>query len=162
MLLGSAVILGMYKLFKYLQTNPEKENIVLAVGIAFCIAALIYISVKPYPKDMVNGELLADPDVMMKDGFGCTGRLAALCSARYIEKKWVGYSPSVSAKTAALGAVGTIIIMLIITFGGPPLEAIFGMHWGAFAKNFIMISFIIVIWPAFIKLNSKDKALFSQ
>lgn len=162
MLLGLAVIPGMCKLFEYLQTNPEKENIVLTAGIAFCIATLVYISVKPYPNDMVNGELLADPDIMMKDGFGCTGRLAALCCARYIEKKRVRYSPSASAKTTALGAVGVIITMLIITFGGSPLEAIFGMHWGAFAKNFIVISFIIVIWPAFMKINSKDKALSSE
>ena len=155
MLLGAAVVIGVSKLSAYLLDHTEKEDMVLAWGIVFCIAALIYITVKPYPRDMVNGELLADPEVMMKDGFGCIGRLAALCSARYAEKKWVRYSPSLSLKTALLGAAGAVITMLIIAFGGSPLETVFGTHWGAFAKNFIMMSFIIVIWPAVMKLTSK-------
>ena len=155
-LLGAAVVFAVSKLFAYLSVHKEKENMFLAGGIVLGILALIYISLKPYPMDIVNGELLVDPEVMMKDGFGCIGRFTALCSSRYAEKKWLRYSPYASLKTAVLGAAGAVITMLIITFGGSPLEAIFGMHWGAFAKNFIMMSFIIVIWPAVMKLIIKD------
>ena len=161
-LLGSAVIFGMGKLFEYLQTCPEKENKILAGGIAFCIAALIYISVKPYPRDMVNGELLVDPYLMMKDGFGCIGRLAAFCISRFAEKKWVRYTPSLSLKTAVLGAAGAVITLLIIALGDSLPEAVFGMHWGAFAQNFIMMSFIILIWPAVMKQCSKGREVPSQ
>lgn len=157
MLLGFAVAFGMSKLFAYLSGNPEKEDIVLAGGIVFCIAALVYISVKPYPSGIVNGAVLVEPKVMMKDGFGCIGRLAAFCTARYAEKKWVRYSPSVSFRTAVHGVAGAAITMLIILYGGSPAEDVFGMHWGAFAKNFIMMSFIIVIWPAVMKFGFKDK-----
>ena len=162
MLLGAVVISGMYRLFGYLQTYPEKEDIVLAAGTVFSIAALVYISLKPYPTGVVDGELLADPKVMMKDGFGCTGRLAAFCLARYVEKKWVRYSPSLSSKTIVSGVVGAAITMLIITFGSSPMEAVFGMHWGAFANNFIMMSFVIVIWPAVMKLLCKDRDMISE
>ena len=155
-LLGAAVVFAISKLFAYLSAHKEKENMFLAGGIVWGILALIYISLKPYPRDIVNGELLVDPEVMMKDGFGCIGRFTALCSSRYAEKKWVRYSPSASLKTAVLGIAGAVITMLIITFGGSPLEAILGMHWGAFAKNFIMMSFIIIIWPAVMKLIIKD------
>lgn len=162
MLLGTAVISGMYRLFGYLQTYPEKEDIVLAAGTVFSIAALVYIAMKPYPTGVVDGELLVDPKVMMKDGFGCTGRLAAFCLARYAEKKWVRYSPSLCSKTIVSGVVGAAITMLIITFGSSPMEAVFGMHWGAFAKNFIMMLFVIVIWPAVIKLICKDRDMISE
>lgn len=158
MLLGGAVVLLTAKLFEYLSAHPEKESMVLAGGIVFCAAALVYISVKPYPTDIVKGEVLVEPRVMMKDGFGCIGRLAALCISRAAEKKWVRYSPSVSSKTAVLGVVGAVITLLILAFGGTPMEALFGMHWGAFAKNFIMMSFIIVIWPAVMKLSTKNRA----
>lgn len=154
-LLGASVVLAMSKLFAYLSAHKEKENLFLAVGIVFGILTLIYISVKPYPRDMVNGELLVDPEVMMKDGFSCAGRFTALCISRYAEKKWVRYSPTLSRKTVVLGGVGAVITLLITTLGGTPLETLFGMHWGAFAKNFIMMSFIIVIWPAIMKLNTK-------
>ena len=157
MLLGFAVAFGMSKMFVYLSGNPEKEDIVLAGGIVFCIAALVYISVKPYPSGIVNGAVLVEPKVMMKDGFGCIGRLAAFCIARYAEKKLVRYSPSMSFRTAVLGVAGAVITTLIILYGGSPAEAVFGMHWGAFAKNFIMMSFIIVIWPAVMKFGFKDK-----
>ena len=162
MLLGAVVISGMYRLFGYLQTYPEKEDIVLAAGTVFSIAALVYIALKPYPTGVVDGELLVDPKVMMKDGFGCTGRLAAFCLARYVEKKWVRYSPSLSSKTIVSGVVGAAITMLIITFGSSPMEAVFGMHWGAFANNFIMMSFVIVIWPAVMKLICKDRDMISE
>lgn len=158
MILGCAVIFGMSKLFKYLGEHPEKEDPVLAGGIIFCIMALIYISLKPYPTDIVNGKLLVDPKEMMKDGFGDTGRLAALCICRFIEKKRVRYSPSVSKRTIVFGIIGAALTMLIIMFGSAPMRAVFGMHWGSFAKNFLMIAFIIVIWPAVMKLVTKDKA----
>lgn len=160
-ILGAAVVFGMSKLFAYLSVHKEKENLLLAGGITFGILAMIYISVKPYPRDIVNGELLVDPEVMMKDGFGCIGRFIALCSSRYAEKKWVQYSPSLSLKTAILGIVGAFITTLIISLGGSAMEAIFGMHCGTFCKNFIMMSFIIVIWPAIMKLIIKDK-VFSK
>ncbi|WP_024861917.1 phosphatase PAP2 family protein [Ruminococcus flavefaciens] len=161
-LLGAAVVFGMSKLFEYLSCHTEKEDMFLVGGIAFGILALIYIFVKPYPRDMVNGELIADPDIMMKDGFGCIGRFTALCFSRYAEKKWVRYSPSLSLKTAVLGGVGAVMVMLIITFGGSPLEAVFGIHRGAFIRNFIMMSFIIVIWPAVMKLSSKDRKSLAE
>lgn len=154
-LLGAVVVFGMTKLFAYLSAHKEKENIFLTGGIVLGILALIYISVKPYPRDIVNGELLVDPETMMKDGFKCIGRFTALCTSRYAEKKWVRYSPSLSLKTAVLGIAGAFITMLIITLGTSPLEAIFGIHWGAFVKNFIMMSFIIVIWPAIMKITIK-------
>ena len=154
-LLGFAVIFGMSKLFEYLSGAPEKENAVLAGGIVFCVAALVYITLKPYPADIADGELLVDPKDMMKDGFGCIGRLAALCTGRYAEKKWIGYSPSLSRKTAVLSMVGAVMILLMLMYGDLPMELLFGMHWGEFAKSFIMMSFIIVIWPAVMKLSSK-------
>lgn len=156
-ILGAAVVFGMSKLFAYLSYHKEKENMLLAGGIAFGILALVYISVKPYPSGIVNDELLVDPKAMVKDGFSCIGRFTAFCSSRYVEKKWLRYVPSPSLKTAVLGIVGAVTTMLIITFCDSPLESVFGMQWGAFAKNFIMMSFIIVIWPAIMKLLIKDK-----
>jgi membrane-associated phospholipid phosphatase len=161
-LLGTIAVLFMSKLFAYLSEHTEKEDIVLAAGIVFCIAALVYISVKPYPRDIVNGKLLVDPKAMMKDGFGCIGRLTALCVARYAERKWVRYTPSLSPKTIMLGIAGSFITVLIITFGIFPLRSLFGLHWGAFAKNFIMMTFIILIWPAVMKQSTKDKKRFSN
>ena len=61
---------------------------------AFCIAALIYITLKPYPMDYVDSKLLVDPERMNKDRYGDIGMLLALCGARFIEKTWIKYKPT--------------------------------------------------------------------
>nr|WP_028517696.1 hypothetical protein [Ruminococcus flavefaciens] len=50
--ISPAVVFSMSKLFASLSAHKEKENMFLAGGIALGISALIYISVKPYPRDM--------------------------------------------------------------------------------------------------------------
>ena len=153
---GVLVIWGLRKLFDYLKENPEKENLFLCLGILFCIAALVYISVKSYPMDYVDGKLLVDPKKMMKDGYGDIGALLALCAGRFIEKTWVQFKPTCSRQNVVAALVGAVITFCLIQILGAPMETLFGMHWGCFANNFIRILFIIVIWPAAMKAALKD------
>ncbi len=50
-----------------LDGNEKTKDILTLCGILLVIAVIIYIQVKPYPMDYVDGELLADPVKMMKD-----------------------------------------------------------------------------------------------
>ena len=64
------------KLFRYLDAHPEKENRLLFAGFVFCCLALVYITLKPYPMDYTaGGKLLVDPQKMMNDGYGDTGKM---------------------------------------------------------------------------------------
>ena len=92
--IGTAVLFGMSALFRFLTAHQEKENLLLITGAAFCIAALIYITLKPYPMDYVDSKLLVDPERMNKDRYGDIGMLLALCGARFIEKTWIKYKPT--------------------------------------------------------------------
>ena len=86
---GVLILWGMSKLFSYLIEHSDRENIFLAIGVLLGIAALIYISVKHYPMDYVDGKLLVDPQKMMRDGYGDIGMLIAFCAGRFIEKTWI-------------------------------------------------------------------------
>ena len=45
-------------------------------GFVFCCLALVYITLKPYPMDYTaGGKLLVDPQKMMNDGYGDTGKM---------------------------------------------------------------------------------------
>jgi len=156
---GALALWGMAVLFKYLEKHPEKENIFLAAGIVFCIGALIYITLKPYPMDYkADGTLLVDPQKMMRDGYGDIGRFMAFCAARFIEKTWVKYSPALTKKTLAAGLVGAVLTFFIIDTVNTPLRYVFGQNWGSFAANAVIVSFIVVIWPAIMKaVTGKDK-----
>ena len=148
---GILGLTGMFFLFRYLEKNPEKENWFLLGGVVFCIAGLIYINVKSYPMDYVDGKLLVDPQKMMKDGFGDLGVFMALCIGRYIEKTWVRYQPVVSAKTFCVGLLGAVILFFLVQLLGAPMQALFGTHWGNLAANMIKILFIVALWPAVMK-----------
>ncbi len=156
---GVLVLWGMKKLFGYLRENPEKENLFLALGLVISIAALVYISVKSYPMDSVDGKLLVDPKKMMKDGYGDIGAFMAVCAGRFIEKTWVRFKPTCSRQNVVAALVGAVITFFLVQMLGAPMEALFGMHWGNFAKFFILTLFIMTIWPAVMKAALKDEAV---
>lgn len=156
--IGTAVLFGMSALFKFLTAHPEKENLILGIGAAFCIAALVYITLKPYPMDYVNDKLLVDPERMKKDGYGDIGMLLALCGARFIEKTWIKYKPTVTKENLVKGLAGAVLTFFLIETMGQPMTALFGVHWGALAKSFVIVMFIIAIWPAIMKATDKKSA----
>ena len=79
---GVLSLVLMSKLFGYLEKKPEKEDLFLLLGIFLAAMALVYISFKHYPMEYVNGELLVDPQRMMKDGYGDIGMFMGLCAGR--------------------------------------------------------------------------------
>ena len=80
------------KLFRYLDAHPEKENRLLLAGFVFCCLALVYITLKPYPMDYTaGGKLLVDPQKMMNDGYGDTGKMMGFIIARFVEKTWIRF-----------------------------------------------------------------------
>ena len=152
---GVLALWAMAKLFDYLSRNPEKENLFLGLGVAFCAASLVYITVKSYPMDYVDGKLLVDPQKMMKDGYGDLGRLFALCLGRFIEKTWIKFEPTCSKRNVAAGLVGAVITCWLIQMLSAPMCALLGQHWGCFVDKAIIILFIMAIWPAVMKAALK-------
>ena len=155
---GVLVLWGMSKLFGWLEAHPEKENLILGIALVLCAAALFYFTNKSYPMDYVDGKLLVDPQKMMKDGYGDVGALVGLCLGRFIEKTWVRFQPTCSRQNVVAGLVGAVITYCLITILGDPMQALFGLHWGAFARTFIVYLFIIVIWPVVMKKVLKEEA----
>ena len=154
---GALVLWGMALIFRFLDKHPEKENWFLAGGILLGIAALVYFSLKLYPMDYVDGKLLVDPQKMMKDGFGDTGKLIAFCVGRLIEKKWIRFKPVFSKRNLAAGVAGAVLLFFLIETVGAPMKELFGLHWGAFAQNMIIFLYIVAGWPLVMKACGKHE-----
>ena len=152
---GFLVLWGMYVLFRWLDQHPEKENWFLLGGVILCIGALAYFSLKEYPTDYVDGKLLVDPQKMMKDGFGDTGKLLAFCIGRFIEKKWINFRPKFTRRNLAAGAAGAVLLFFLIESIGAPLKELLGLQWGALAQNMILFLYIICGWPLVMKKCSR-------
>ena len=154
---GILVLWGMAVLFRYLEKNPEKENWFLAGGILLGIGALVYFSLKLYPMDYVDEKLLVDPQKMMKDGFGDTGKLIAFCAGRYIEKTWIRFKPVFSKRNLAAGLAGAVILFFLIESIGSPLQSALGLQWGALVQNMVIFLYITAGWPAVMKACAKHE-----
>jgi len=146
------------KIFKYIETHPEKENIFLLASFIVGWLGIIYITFKPYPMDYVDGKLLVDPQKMMNDGYGDICLLIAFPVARYIEKTWIKFKATGLKGTGWLvGLAGLVPLFLMIKFMKHPLDELLGSHWGHFTYSFIVVNYCVALWPLVIKLITGRK-----
>ena len=146
---------GMGRLFRYLSEHPEKENRFLLAGLIFCMIAIIYITFKPYPMHYVDGQLLVDPQRMMKDGYRDIGMLGAFCIGRYLEKTFIGFKEAgLNLPGILVSLLGIVPLYFISKKLNAPMESLLGPHFGSMIAMAILVIFIITLWPAVIKMVS--------
>ena len=66
--------------------NAKQDNIILLAGLLLVAVSALYITLKPYPMDYVNGVLLVDPEKMKPDSIGGIGVFAG-CRGRLVSRK---------------------------------------------------------------------------
>ena len=154
MLVSALCLFLTVKLFKYLDQHPEKEDWLLLGGFLFCWAAIAYITFKPYPMDMnAEGKLIVDPQKMMNDGYGDLGKMMGFIIARFIEKKWIRFTPpKLSVKSVIVSAVGLVLMVLLKQHVSPLMKACLGSHWGKLLFSVIYTGYYIALFPLVIKL----------
>ena len=133
--------------------DDKKLDILSAVGILFVIAALIYITKKPYPMNYVDGELLVDPQAMMNDSFKACGAMVGFITGSCLERHYIHYEvPEGSRLLPILGFVGFMIVFSWKVYLAPAtVVAAFGGHWGNFIARFLLWIFGVGFWPVVIK-----------
>ncbi len=133
--------------------NERTKDILSVAGVVLVIALLIYIQVKPYPMDYVDGVLLVDPQKMMNDTFKSAGMFLGFIIGSYIERHYVHYEIPVGA--ANLPVVTCIGVIFVLSWKEYLGSAIFvemlGGHWGNFIARCLWMIFAIAIYPVLIK-----------
>lgn len=143
-------------IMSFLERNPEKENIMLFVLFVIGIASLVYVNVKPYPMDYVDGKLLVDPARMKRDAWGDIGGFLAFIPAYYIEKRYIKFQATgFNVKGVILCVIGLIPFVLIISGLSKITVGMFGEYWGRLANRTVMMFYVVVIWPTVIKLFTR-------
>lgn len=156
LIVSAWVLYFMSWLFPYLKEHPEQENKFLIAGVLLSVVIMIYIHVKSYPLDYVDGKLLVDPNKMMVDAYKDITSLGVFCIARFIEKKFVQFkSPGFNKLGISLSAAGLIIAYLFNTQIQPIFIEMMGTAVGKMANGAIFIFFVITIWPFVIKKISE-------
>lgn len=146
------VLVAVAKLFAWTARHPDKENFLLAACFAAGWLGVAYISLKPYPTDYVDGNLLVDPRRMMVDGYGDLALLISFSVARFVEKSWIRFDPAALGSAAPLmGAIGMVPLWCMLNWLGGPLHELLGSHWGHFANKFLMVFYCVALYPLVIK-----------
>ena len=155
-LLGIIVVMIGAKVWEWIDKNPKRDYIIPIVGIVLTALFLVYISFKSYPMDYAKGELLVDPNKMMKDGFKDAGRLLGVTVAWFLERRFVKFSLDVSvSRKVTRCCLGIFMIILYENALIPAITALNGSSWINFGLTFFELILLMVIYPlCFSKLES--------
>ena len=87
--IGSVVIIN--SVFKYINSNPNKDWLVLLITIIITVIGLIYVGIKPYPVDYVDGKVLVDPAKMTINSFKDPGTFFGFVVGWFLERRFVNF-----------------------------------------------------------------------
>lgn len=108
------------KLIRWVETHPEKDILVMCIGILIAVAVAVFAAVKSYPEDRdAAGKLLVDGVKMANDTFKGVGWAIGFLAGWVLERRFVSFSTDVPMMTKATrfvtGLLGFYAVSLILT-----------------------------------------------
>ena len=155
---GIVMILIVRKVSMVIGDNEKTCDILTLVGVLAVVAVLIYIQVKPYPMDYVNGELLVDPQKMMNDCFKACGGFLGLVLGGYVERHYIHYEIPVGYKNLPVQAGVSVALLFIwkAYFEKATIIPLLGGHWGNLISRFCMVFIALTLIPMLIMKSAKE------
>ena len=149
---------------KRVADNDKALDILTVVGILVTVGVILYITLKPYPMDYVDGKLLVDPQKMMNDSFKACGGFSGLLIGSYIERHFIRYEiPQGSSSLPILSCVGFALLFAWKELLAPAtIMPLLGGHWGNLITGFLMVLFAIAVWPLVIRKTCTAKSGAAQ
>ena len=138
---------------KKVEGNERALDILTLFGILAVALTLVYILLKPYPMDYVDGQLLVDPHKMMKDTFKSAGLFLGFVLGSFLERHYIHYEiPETEKNLPMLGFIGVVIVLSWKEFMGSAIFCgMFGDNWGSFVARCLMMLFAVALYPMLIK-----------
>ena len=145
---------------KKVESNEKAIDILTIIGAATVLLTIVYIIVKPYPMDYVDGQLLVDPQKMMNDTFKSCGAFLGFLIGSYLDRHYLKYE--IPASAPALPILTWIGAALMFGwkewFGPATIVAALGGHWGNLIARGIMVFFAMTVWPMVITRVCGEKS----
>lgn len=143
-----------YKLMNWIDKNPQKDTLVLCVGIVIAVTIALYAIIKPYPTDYdADGKLLVDGAKMARDTLKSSGWGIGFFAGWLLERRFIGFSTDVSAMKRitrlVIGLFGFYVISLIIL---PLLKLVVPDTAYVLVSSFLQLFYISFLFPCSVKL----------
>ncbi len=133
---GCLMIALSQALLSWADAAEGRDRIVLVCGLAFAVAFLVYVTVKPYPMDYADGRLLVDPIEMTVDCYKAGGIFVGFIVGWFLERRFVGFTTDglVARQRVVRVLVGVVCVLLLHVVIGKALQ---GALPGPFAGTFV-------------------------
>jgi len=82
----------------WVDTKPARDVVVLLAGLAIGLAFVLYLTLKPYPMDYVDGELIVDPAAMAVSGYQVFGVYSGCIVGWFAERRLVNFDVRASRR----------------------------------------------------------------
>lgn len=137
-----------------LMPGHNKDIVVMVIVIALSVASIVFVMVKPYPMDYVDGALLVDPVTMQKGSFEAAGICTGFAIAWVLERRLVAFSTENLDMRSRLIRFGIGIVIVGVSYVATDVifKAIMPYN---FAKLFAML--VVVFMAVFVAPLVFDK-----
>ena len=147
-----------FRMMRWLEAHPEKDLLVVCVGILLAAGVAIFAGLKSYPEDYdANGKLLVDGVKMANDTFKGVGWCSGFLIGWILERRFVGFSTDVPMTRRftrlVIGLVSFYAVSLILV---PLIKGWIGGAPGTIVCYFFQMFFIVFIFPWCLKRFEKE------
>ena len=148
-----------YKLINWMELKRNRDINFLLFMVVLSIINILYIELKPYPMDYVNGKLLVDPSKMIADAFEGIGTLLAFSIGNFLENRFVNFNFEQGNKKQIIVVVISLILLYFwIKYSVNFFDPILGRCLAKFISFFVRTIFVIFIVPFFLKRFCSKKS----
>ncbi len=155
---GTLVMYLTMKLMQWVKDHPEKDILVVCIGVGLAIAVAIYAAVKPYPIDKdETGKVLVEGAKMANDTFKGVSWCIAFLTGWILERRFVRFSTDISMMKRmtrlTVGLLSYYVVSLIVV---PVVKSWIAGVPGTFVSCYLQMFYVSFIFPWIIKRFEKN------
>ncbi len=152
-----AVVLLNIRLFRWMQEGDSKRDMyVLLGGLALMALSLVYINVKSYPIDYVNGALAVNPSKMKVDSIVSICGATSILVGWFVEKRFIGFkNPANKLKGVIIGLICLVPIILWYLYFAGAAHGLFSKVTIKVLKETVPFLYICILVPGILKVLAK-------
>ena len=156
---GTFVMWLTLKLMQWVKAHPEKDLLILFIGIALAICVAVYAGVKPYPELLdAEGKLVVDGHKMANDTFKGVGWCSAFLIGWILERRFVSFSTDIPmVKRVSRVTVGLLFYYIISLILLPLVKDWVPGAAGTITSCFIQMFYVSFVFPWCIRFLEKNR-----
>ena len=156
---GTLVMWMTLKLMQWVKAHPEKDLLIVFIGIALAICVAVYAGVKPYPELLdAEGKLVVDGHKMANDTFKGVGWCSAFLIGWILERRFVSFSTDIPmVKRVSRVTVGLLFYYIISLILMPLVKGWIPGAAGTITSCFIQMFYVSFVFPWCIRILEKKQ-----